>query len=63
MHLLTLWGQSNKGLTDVLQVMQNKLVQILFNKPMCYPTVLLYKDLKIFNITDLIKFDSVKLVY
>lgn len=62
-YLAAFWGQARKQDIEKLQVAQNKLLKILFQKNPRTHTEDLYKELKLLNIDKIIKLDSVKLIH
>ena len=43
-YLVSVWGQSCKSFLSKLETLQNRCLKTIFNKPLLYPTELLYAD-------------------
>ena len=62
-YFAAFWGHARQQDIKKLQITQNKVIKILFNKPFRTSTCSLYSELNILNINEIIKLDSVKLIY
>ncbi|KAL3282944.1 hypothetical protein HHI36_006102 [Cryptolaemus montrouzieri] len=62
-YLAALWGQGMSSDIKELQVVQNRALKIIFNLPKGTGTLCMYKDLHLLMIEEIIKLDSVKLIY
>lgn len=62
-YLSAFWGLTTKNHIHELQIAQNRLLKILFNKPFRTNTQELYINLKLLTIDEIIKLNSVKLIY
>lgn len=62
-YLPSIWGQARKGDLQDLQVAQNRALKIIFNKPYRTCTMEMYTELRVLQISEIIKLDSVKLIY
>ncbi|KAK9877338.1 hypothetical protein WA026_017732 [Henosepilachna vigintioctopunctata] len=63
MYLPCIWGQARKVDLDKLQIVQNRCVKIIFGRHPRTSTSSLYNDLKILTIREIIKLDSLLLIY
>lgn len=62
-YLPAFWGQTTAQIINKLQIAQNKVIKVLFNKPPSSDTRQLYNDLNLLKIKELVYLDSVKLIY
>ena len=57
------YGTAHKNVLNLLHVICNKLLKILFFRDYTFPTDLLYKECKILKIEDMTKFLAIKFVH
>ncbi|CAH2096868.1 unnamed protein product [Euphydryas editha] len=62
-YLIEIWGSASKTKIKELQILQNKIVKVLFNYDFMTSTDIIYKETKIMNIYQLYYFNTLILIY
>jgi hypothetical protein len=62
-YVCALWGNANLNVINQLQILQNRALKIIFNKPFLYSTINLYKETQILNVDKIYFKEIVLLMY
>ena len=60
---IEVYGFSSKGTLKTIQVLQNRILKILYNKDWYTPTDVLHRELNLLQITDIFKLALLQIVY